>query len=630
MSTLSLAMIVKDEAAVLGRCLGSVRALVDEMVVVDTGSRDGTVALAESLGARVGHFPWRDDFAAARNESLRLCTGDWVLLLDADEALDPAALAAIRAAVAQDEVKAFTLVSRNYTRDGSACLFGRPVLANRSEQEEGAGLPFYADMPMLRLFRRLPGLAFEGRIHEILDPYFRRKKLPIGALNAVIHHYGKLDGAREKAKSAYYLELSEQDALDAPEDPDRQFNLMVQAELAGQWAKALEAGQAFARISARVPLAVRATMAVACQELGRHAEAAAQFREVLRAEPDHLPALCRLAISLEALGRGEEGRNSLDRAAAAHPESPMPFLVRCDLEERAGRPAQAREALRAAVERQPLDLRLRQALVDLDLRHQLIAQAAADAMEALRALPGQGGGQWHALAAGFLLKSGHDRPGRAVLDLGLSAFPEHEALRALAAALEREAGAPLKFNMGCGRDKRPGYVNVDQSPACGPDQVLDLELTPWPWPDGCAGEVVFNHSLEHLGGDPKVFLAIMREIYRICRDGAVVHIHVPHPRHDDFLGDPTHVRAISPQVMSLFSKAENDRWAAMGASNTPLAHYLGVDFELTSSTVELDEPYRTRLARGQLSEEQVQTALREKNNVATEYRMALKVRKAAG
>jgi len=101
----------------------------------------------------------------------------------------------------------------------------------------------------------------------------------------------------------------------------------------------------------------------------------------------------------------------------------------------------------------------------------LIAQAAADAMEALRALPGQGGGQWHALAAGFLLKSGHDRPGRAVRDLGLSAFPEHEALRALAAALEREAGAPLKFNMGCGRDKRPGYVNVDQSPACGPDQV---------------------------------------------------------------------------------------------------------------------------------------------------------------
>jgi SAM-dependent methyltransferase len=309
----------------------------------------------------------------------------------------------------------------------------------------------------------------------------------------------------------------------------------------------------------------------------------------------------------------------------------MPLLNRCDLEEQAGRPAKAREALRAAVERQPLDPRLRQALVDLDLRHQMVAQAAADAMEALRALPGQGGGQWHALAAGFLLKSGHAKPGRAVLDLGLAAFPEHQALRALAAAAAREeAGGPLKFNMGCGRDKRPGYLNVDQAPACAPDQVCDLELTPWPWPDDCAEEVLFNHSLEHLGGEPKVFLAIMRELYRICRDGAVVLINVPHPRHDNFLGDPTHVRAVSPQVLSLFSRAENDRWVAMGASNTPLAHYLGVDFELTGCTVELDEPYRTRLAEGQLSQEQVQTALREKNNVATEFRMALKVRKAAG
>jgi tetratricopeptide (TPR) repeat protein len=475
MSTLSLAMIVKDEAAVLGRCLGSVRAVVDEMVVVDTGSSDGTVAVAESFGARIGHFPWRDDFSAARNESLRLCTGDWVLLLDADEALDPAGLAGIRAALEQGAVAAFTLVSRNYTRDGSACLFGRPVLANRSEKGEGA-LPFYADMPMLRLFRRLPGLAFEGRIHEILDPWFRRKKLPIGALDAVIHHYGKLDSGRERAKSAYYLELSERDALDQPKDPDRQFNLMVQAEVAGQWAKALEAGQAFTRISARVPMAVRTTMAAACQELGRHPEAAAQFREVLRAEPDHLLALCRLAVSLEALGRGQEGRDSLDRAAAAHPESPMPLQDRCDLEELAGRPAQAREALRAAVERQPLDPRLRQGLVDLDLRHQMIAQAASDAMEALRVLPGLGGGHWHSLAAAFRLKSGHTRPGRAVLDLGLAAFPENEALRALAAAMVAGGGdAPVTFNLGCGRDRREGYLNVDQSAACQPDQVLDLD-----------------------------------------------------------------------------------------------------------------------------------------------------------
>ena len=82
MTILSLAMIVKNEAANLPRCLASVQGLVDEMVVVDTGSTDDTVAIAESFGARMGHFPWTDDFAAARNESLRLCTGGWVLVLD--------------------------------------------------------------------------------------------------------------------------------------------------------------------------------------------------------------------------------------------------------------------------------------------------------------------------------------------------------------------------------------------------------------------------------------------------------------------------------------------------------------------------------------------------------------------
>lgn len=91
--------------------------------------------------------------------------------------------------------------------------------------------------------------------------------------------------------------------------------------------------------------------------------------------------------------------------------------------------------------------------------------------------------------------------------------------------------------------------------------------------------------------------------------------------------DPTHVRAITPQVLSLFSRGENDRWAQQGASNTPLAHYLGVDFEMVSSNVELDEPYRTRLATGASTPDQIQDALRERNNVATEFRMVVKVRK---
>lgn len=94
--TLSLCMIVKDEASTLGRALASVQDLVDEIIVVDTGSGDDTVAIAQSCGAKVQTFPWGNDFAAARNASLRHATGDWVLVLDADETLQPEAAQYLR------------------------------------------------------------------------------------------------------------------------------------------------------------------------------------------------------------------------------------------------------------------------------------------------------------------------------------------------------------------------------------------------------------------------------------------------------------------------------------------------------------------------------------------------------
>jgi hypothetical protein len=185
----------------------------------------------------------------------------------------------------------------------------------------------------------------------------------------------------------------------------------------------------------------------------------------------------------------------------------------------------------------------------------------------------------------------------------------------------------MKLNMGCGHNRLPGYVNVDSAPACAPDQVVDLERTPWPWADNSAAEVLFNHSLEHLGGDPKVFLAIMAELYRVCAPGAVVDIRVPHPRHDNFIGDPTHVRIISPQVLSLFDKALNDEWQRTGQPNTPLAHYLGVDFAIVASQTVVGEPYVSRFNAGQITAEQVAVALRDPNNVAEAFHIKLVVRK---
>jgi hypothetical protein len=182
----------------------------------------------------------------------------------------------------------------------------------------------------------------------------------------------------------------------------------------------------------------------------------------------------------------------------------------------------------------------------------------------------------------------------------------------------------MKLNFGCGHNRLDGFVNVDAAAACDPDEVWDLEQTPWPWPDNSVSEAAFIHSLEHMGANPKVFLTMMQELYRVLApDGSVV-IHVPHPRHDNFINDPTHVRAITPEMLSLFDRDLNDQWKAQGGANSPLAHYTGVHFKVAKSGTVLAEPYASALKEGKLTGAQVAQAERSQNNVAAEYRITLR------
>lgn len=174
-----------------------------------------------------------------------------------------------------------------------------------------------------------------------------------------------------------------------------------------------------------------------------------------------------------------------------------------------------------------------------------------------------------------------------------------------------------------------GWLNVDNSPVSKPDVVHDLDQTPWPWPDSSAEAMLFNHSLEHMGRDTETFLGIIREIYRVGCDGALVTINVPHPRHDNFLHDPTHVRAVTPEMLAMFDRQQNEQWVAAKASNTALGLYLSVDLALASVTAVLDEAYQDQLRSGALNADEISRLARERNNVIAEFRMELRVRKPA-
>lgn len=142
---LSVSMIVKNETSCLAACLASVQG-ADEIVVVDTGSTDGTPALARAHGATVfegPEFAWRDDFAFSRNQSLDRCTGEWVLIIDADETLEPGGIAKARAlmnTVAADACYCNTVAATD------------PRQVHRS----------------IRLFRRAAGIRWQGRVHNYL------------------------------------------------------------------------------------------------------------------------------------------------------------------------------------------------------------------------------------------------------------------------------------------------------------------------------------------------------------------------------------------------------------------------------------------------------------------------------
>ncbi len=147
MVQVSLCVIARDEERFLEGCLASARPYVDEMVVVDTGSSDGTVPLARSLGAQVDHFAWCDDFAAARNHALQLARGDWILCLDADERLHVAPGRHLRELLPQRH-QALLILLRSH--------------------------PEWTASWVCRLFRNRPELRYRGRIHETVLPSLAR------------------------------------------------------------------------------------------------------------------------------------------------------------------------------------------------------------------------------------------------------------------------------------------------------------------------------------------------------------------------------------------------------------------------------------------------------------------------
>ena len=115
-----------------------------------------------------------------------------------------------------------------------------------------------------------------------------------------------------------------------------------------------------------------------------------------------------------------------------------------------------------------------------------------------------------------------------------------------------------------------------------------------------------SHVLEHIGQHPDTFNLIMKELYRICNHKALIDIKVPHPRHDDFLADPTHVRPITILGLQLYDKNLNEKWEKMNAANSPLALIHGVNFVIKDVNYVLEKNYIELLNKKEIDENELQ------------------------
>jgi len=202
-------MIAKDEEGYIKDCLNAVKDFVDEIIIVDTGSTDNTQQLAKECGAQVQHLDWCDDFAAARNESLKYTTKDWILVLDADEVLAKKDLIKIKELIQSDEYDAYSLDQRSYT-DNYTYAGWQPC----DNYQECKASGFFITK-IVRLFKRGP--KFHGKVHESVENNIQGKiqdsKIPI-------HHYGHLKGEQSLTqKREKYLKLGLAQIEKTPNDP---------------------------------------------------------------------------------------------------------------------------------------------------------------------------------------------------------------------------------------------------------------------------------------------------------------------------------------------------------------------------------------------------------------------------
>jgi tetratricopeptide (TPR) repeat protein len=276
MASVSVCMIIKDEEKYLARCLASVKPIVDEMIVVDTGSTDRSKEIALTFGAQVYDFEWKNDFAKARNYSISQASGEWILILDGDEVISPLDHEHFSKIVQKTPRApiAYSIKTRNYNK--LANIVGWiPNDGQYPDEEMAIG---WLPSEKVRLFFGKDQIWFEGAVHELVDPVLKRNGIEIKKCPIPVHHYGRLDKDKLDRKGEIYFDIGRKKLAAMGDDLNALRELAVQATILEKNQVAFELWQRLLALNPNATLA-----AIAYVNIGTIYNRQGKFEDALEA-----------------------------------------------------------------------------------------------------------------------------------------------------------------------------------------------------------------------------------------------------------------------------------------------------------------------------------------------------------
>lgn len=324
-STISLCMIVKNEEENLAKCLISVKPIVDEMIIVDTGSTDRTKDLAKAFGARIFDFTWTDDFSKARNFSISKASMDWIFIMDADEMVALCDRTSIKDTIKEliSHDVAYSFVTRNYIK--SANTVGWIPNDNKYANEEaGSG---WIPTDKVRLFSNKSYIRFEYPVHEIVEPSLKKNNVEILKCQIPIHHYGEINRRKYDYKAELYYNIGKKKLNEFGGNPSALRELATQAGNIGKYEEAIELWHKFIAIESDLPDAF-IMLGTAYSQLGKYQDAFEMAKRALHLAPCKREALYLYGVCELYLGNADKAIVHLNSLLKKTPEFlPAQFIL---------------------------------------------------------------------------------------------------------------------------------------------------------------------------------------------------------------------------------------------------------------------------------------------------------------